>query len=181
MRPEYYWPASEARVNVSKQTVHRMLPARGSPGAILLVAGLSLTTNLAAQAPNPTASRLANAKSLQCTFTQLATGTWVDGAAQAMTRPAKLTLGFTAIDTQDGTADSIGSSGKAHITVRVVGNYLSLMQLDPYGALHVTTVFNTVTKTDRLQAVHTRHEYTAVQLPGLTSRPEQYYGDCAIN
>ena len=29
-------------------------------------------------------------------------------------------------------------------------------------------------------AVHTRHEYTDVLLIGFTSRPEQYYGDCAI-
>jgi len=30
----------------------------------------------------------------------------------------------------------------------------------------------------KLRAVHTRHEYTEVSLPGFTSRPEQYYGDC---
>jgi len=28
--------------------------------------------------------------------------------------------------------------------------------------------------------VHTRHEYTEVRLPGFTSRPEQYYGECEI-
>ena len=32
----------------------------------------------------------------------------------------------------------------------------------------------------RWLAVHTRHEYTDVSLPGYTSRPEQYYGSCAI-
>jgi len=26
--------------------------------------------------------------------------------------------------------------------------------------------------------VHARHEYTEVSLPGYTSRPEQYYGEC---
>ncbi len=30
----------------------------------------------------------------------------------------------------------------------------------------------------KLKAVHTRHEYTEVSLPGYTSRPEQYYGEC---
>jgi hypothetical protein len=39
-------------------------------------------------------------------------------------------------------------------------------------------VFDKETRAGRLQAVHTRHEYTAVSLPGFTSRPEQYYGDC---
>jgi hypothetical protein len=28
-------------------------------------------------------------------------------------------------------------------------------------------------------AVHTRHEYTDISLPGFTSRPEMYIGDCA--
>ena len=50
-------------------------------------------------------------------------------------------------------------AGKSHITVRVVGNYLNLMQIDPYGALYVTTVFNAESKNGRLRAVHTRHEY----------------------
>jgi hypothetical protein len=54
------------------------------------------------------------------------------------------------------------------------------MQMDPYGAVYVTTIFNSETKNGRLLAVHTRHEYTPVQLPGLTSRPEQYYGDCQV-
>jgi hypothetical protein len=139
-----------------------------------------LTTIAAAQAPTAPAPRLLKAKALECMFSTMATGTWVDGKPVTSTKPAALTVSFTAIDPQDGTADAIGDSGKAHITVRLVGNYLTLMQMDAYGALYVTTVFNTETKNGRLQAVHTRHEYTAVQLPGMTSRPEQYYVDCAV-
>ena len=138
------------------------------------------TTIAAAQAPNAPAPRLLKAKALECTFATLATGTWVDGKPVASTKPASLAVSFTAIDTQDGTADAIGDSGKAHITVRLVGNYLTLMQMDPYGATYLTTVFNTQTSQGRFLAVHTRHEYTPVQLPGLTSRPEQYYGDCDV-
>jgi hypothetical protein len=74
----------------------------------------------------------------------------------------------------------VGDSGKAHITVRLVGSYLHLMQMDPYGAMYVTTVFDKETNGGRLQAAHSRHEYTPVSLPGLTSRPEQYVGDCAV-
>ena len=153
---------------------------RGALIAVAIAVGTTLTTTAAAQAPNSPAPRLLKAKALECTFSALATGTWNDGKPVASTKPASLTVSFTAIDTQDGTADAVGDSGKAHITVRLVGNYLTLMQMDPYGALYVTTVFNTETKGGRLQAVHTRHEYTAVQLPGLTSRPEQYYGDCVV-
>ena len=139
-----------------------------------------LTLVVAAQVPNAPAPRLVKATTLNCTFAVLATGTWIKGEAQSTTKPAKLTIGFRSVDTQDGTADAVGDSGKSHITVRVIGNYLNLMQVDPYGALYVTTVFNTESKNGRLQAVHTRHEYTPVQVPGLTSRPEQYYGDCEV-
>ena len=135
---------------------------------------------IAAQAPNPPAPRLLAAKSIKCDFTTLATGTWKNGVAEASTRPAKLSISFAAIDTQEGTAEAIGSGGKAHITVRVIGNYLNLLQIDPYGAVYITTVFNAQTKEGRFSAVHTRHEYLAVQVPTLTSRPEQYYGDCAV-
>jgi hypothetical protein len=132
------------------------------------------------QVPNAPAPRLVTAKMITCAFSVMATGTWKDGAPSATERPAALKIAFTSVDTQDGTADAVGDSGKAHITVRAVGNYLNLMQMDPYGALYVTTVFNTESKAGRLLAVHTRHEYTPVQLPGLTSRPEQYYGDCEV-
>ena len=117
---------------------------------------------------------------MRCMFSVQASGTWKDGVAEAVTKPAKLTLAFRSINTEDGTADAVDDARKAHITVRVVGNYMSFMQMDAYGALYVTTVFNTETKGGRLLAVHTRHEYTPVQLPGLTLRPEQYYGDCEI-
>ena len=139
-----------------------------------------MATVVGAQVPNAPAPRLVNAKTLTCTFSVLATGTWKDGVAAAATKPSTLRLAFTSVDTQDGTADAVGDSGKSHITVRVIGNYLNLMQVDPYGAVYVTTVFNTETKNGRLLAVHSRHEYTPVQLPGLTSRPEQYYGDCDV-
>ena len=151
----------------------------GRACAIAMVAPL-LAAAVVAQVPNAPAPRLASATSLSCAFSVVASGTWKDGVAQATSKAARLKVAFTSIDTQDGTANAVGDSGKAHITVRVVGNYLNLMQIDPYGAIYLTTVFNTETKEGRLLAVHTRHEYTPVQLPGLTSRPEQYYGECDV-
>jgi hypothetical protein len=141
---------------------------------------VAIATVVGAQVPNAPAPRLVNARSLTCAFTVVATGTWRDGVAESTAKPAKLNVAFASVDTDEGTADAVGAAGKSHITVRVIGNYLNLMQMDPYGALYVTTVFNTETKNGRLLAVHSRHEYTPVQLPGLTSRPEQYYGDCDV-
>jgi hypothetical protein len=149
--------------------------------AATLVAVCSLATATAtAQVPNAPAPRLLNAKSVRCTFAVVATGTWTADGAEATTRAAKLTMAFASINTEEGTADAVDDTRKSHITVRVIGNYLNFMQVDAYGAVYVTTVFNTATKDGSLLAVHTRHEYTPVQLPGLTSRPEQYYGECAV-
>lgn len=135
---------------------------------------------LTAQVPNPPAPRLLNAKSVRCAFPVVATGTWTAEVPEATTKPAKLTVAFTSINTEEGSADAVNDTRKSHITVRVIGNYLNFIQVDAYGALYVTTIFNTAAKNGRLIAVHTRHEYTPVQLPGLTSRPEQYYGDCEV-
>jgi hypothetical protein len=139
---------------------------------------LILTAPALAQIPNPPAQPLVGIKTLSCSFPTMATGTWTKGTAEASVKPAKLSLGFSAIDTDDGTADAVGSTFKAHVTVRLVGNYLTFLQSDAYGAIYVTTVFATETRPGRLQAVHTRHEYTPVTVPGFTSRPEQYYGEC---
>jgi hypothetical protein len=145
-----------------------------------MLVALLLTLSLNAQVPNPSSARLSKVTQLTCQFPTMATGTWKGGVPEAATKPAKLAVAFTSIDTQDGTAEVVGDAGKAHITVRLVGAYLHLMHMDPYGAMYVTTVMATETRGGKLQAVHTRHEYTPVSLPGLTSRPEQYYGECAV-
>ena len=149
--------------------------------AVGAVVGVTLLVSASsAQAPNAPAPRLVKATAIHCTFTQLATGNWNNGEPETATKPAKLAISFTSIDTQEGTADAVGDAGKSHITVRAVGNYLNLMQMDPYGAIYLTTVFNAESKNGRLRAAHTRHEYLPVQARGLTSRPEQYYGDCDV-
>ena len=139
------------------------------------------TAVAAGQAPDAPPAVLANATGLKCSFTIVSTGDWKNGAAEAASKPATLSIAFRAIDTQDGTAEAVGDSGKSHITVRLLGNYLHFMQMDPYGALYVTTVFNKETTGGRLQAAHSRHEYLPVVVRGLTSRPEQYYGDCEVS
>jgi hypothetical protein len=54
------------------------------------------------------------------------------------------------------------------------------MQMHGAGPLYTTTVIARETKDGRLMAVHTRHEYTDISLPGFTSRPEMYVGDCRV-
>ena len=70
-------------------------------------------------------------------------------------------------------------NGKSFIVVRQAGDYLHLMQTYSAGPLYTTTVLARETTEGRLMAVHTRHEYTDVAIPGFTSRPEMYLGECA--
>jgi hypothetical protein len=117
-------------------------------------------------------------KALKCEFPVLTTGTWKEGEPQAEVKSSKLSLRFELINTEEGTAQFAGPFGSSDIVVRLFPSSLHLIQMVDSGALYITTVFEKVTHSGRLQAVHTRHEYTEVSLPGFTSRPEQYFGEC---
>ena len=124
--------------------------------------------------------RLAKVKSLKCAFSLYATGTWKEAEPQAELKPVKLALQFNDIDTDEGTAQAIGMFGPTHMIARLAVWSLHFMEISSSGTLNITTIFDKETRNGRLKAVHTRHEYTDVSLPGFTSRPEQYYGDCEI-
>src|SRR5712692_350836 len=96
------------------------------------------------------------------------------------TKPATLALGFEEIDVDEGSARVVGAFGPADIIVRLSSGTLHLVQSFREGPLYATTIFPYETRPGRLRAVHTRHEFTEVSLPGFTSRPEQYYGACEI-
>jgi hypothetical protein len=148
--------------------------------AAVFTALVFFLSSLQLAAQTPVKSTTAGAKSLKCTFAVLATGTWIDDKAQAEVKAAKLALEFSAINTEDGTADAKGGVGLPHIVVRLSGGNLHFLQVGSEGPVYVTTVFDQPTAAGRLKAVHTRHEYTRISLPGFTSRPEQYYGECEI-
>lgn len=151
--------------------------ARGLALAALVVLGAVPPDVAAAQ---PSAKGIAEIKRVKCTFDLLATGTWVEERPQGQVKEGKLELEFTDVDTQESTATAKGGFGAPHVVVRVSGSNLHFLQMGSNGALYLTTVFNERTPSGRLKAVHTRHEYTMVSLPGYTSRPEQYYGLCEV-
>ena len=145
------------------------------PAALLLAAGAAMT-----EAPAAAQSRLAGVTAADCTFPVLATGTWTDGEAGAETTTSDLSFRFEAIDTEDATAEAVGPFGVSHIITRLSGQYLHFLQMFQAGPLYTTTILNQETRDDTFLAVHTRHEYTQISLPGFTSRPEQYYGECEL-
>ena len=59
------------------------------------------------------------------------------------------------------------------VTVRLAEGYLHLMQAFRTGPLYTTTVFDVGANGGKFKAVHSRHEYFTVPVPGATSSPEQ--------
>ncbi|HKH72521.1 MAG TPA: hypothetical protein VKA59_14270 [Vicinamibacterales bacterium] len=126
-------------------------------------------------------SRIASAKTLRCSFPRHAVGTWgKDGSPDATMQSTPLVLRFDSIDPDSGTAQLRSGTVSSEVTVRLAEGYLHLMQSFRTGPLYITTVFDVGDKSGKLKVVHSRHEYFAVPLPGATSTPEQYYGDCEI-
>lgn len=122
--------------------------------------------------------RLAAATALRCTFSRQVTGGWTtDGSADATVDKVSLVLRFEAIDPDSGVAKSRSGTATSDITIKSSEGYLHLIQVFRTGAMYLTTVFDTGSA-GRFKAVHSRHEYFTVPLPGATSRPEQYYGEC---
>jgi len=126
-------------------------------------------------------SPLATASHLKCTFTVVSTGTWSkDNDAGAEIKKTDLTVEYRSIDIPGGTAEAVGLTGNFFITVRFIVGSLHLLALGDAGPLYVTTVFSRPAHSGTFKAVHTRHEFTDVAMPGYTSRPEQYIGECQI-
>ncbi len=132
----------------------------------------------AAQSATP-AGRLATVKGLRCTFKQAAVGAWnMDGAVNAAVKPSRLVLRLESIDIDSGSAQLRTGSMTNELTVKLSGTYLHFMQSFRSGPLYTTTVFDNAVAGTTFKAVHSRHEYYTTPVPGSTSSPEQYYGEC---
>lgn len=141
---------------------------------MLLMCGVS-------HAQSGQAGKLAAAKSIKCEFPLISTGTWEkDGTPKADLKPTQMVLQYDEIDIQEGTAQVLGLSGRLYIITRMSGVNLHLLAIDTSGPLYITTVFDKASHPGKYKAAHSRHEFTDVSLPGFTSRPEQYYGECEI-
>jgi len=136
-----------------------------------------------AQVPSQRAlqDKLAAAKSLKCDFTSMVTVTWTkEGVPQAEVKPTTMSLQFLKISVDDGSGQMKGDFGTYDLIAKLSEGTLHFIHSFRAGALYTTTVFPRETHDGRFKAVHTRHEYVEIVLPGFTSRPEEYYGDCAV-
>lgn len=128
------------------------------------------------------APTLGTVTQMTCVFPVMWMGNWSKaGDAEGKSEKSELTVKYTGIDVQDGTAEVAGFTGNFYITARLVaGTSLHLLHTDAAGPVYVTTVFNKPSHPGTFKAVHSRHEFTDVSLPGFTSRPEQYIGECEL-
>ena len=146
----------------------------------LAITGTLLSAPNSSDAQGGAQGLLAKVKGLKCTFPLMAVGTWGSEQPKAEIKPANLVLQFEAINTDEGTAELKGNYGKYDIIVRYAQGYLHFIQSLLDGPLYVTTILEKKTAGGKLKAMYSKHEFTDVSLPGFTSSPEQYYGECEI-
>jgi hypothetical protein len=167
----------ETRRNVLNTTLMGNIVCAFVGAAIAFALGYS--TPVAAQS-RELQRRLEAATRVECTFSMLAIGTWDGEQPQAAVQATELTATFHDINIDEGTAEAGSDFGDSFISVRYTAGYLHFMQMRNAGPLYVTTILAHESTDGRMKAVHTRHEYTATIMPGFTSRPEMYVGDCAV-
>jgi hypothetical protein len=156
-----------------------MLTNRIIPG-LALAATFFLVPLYTSAAQDLGKSPLAKATSIKCSFPLMSIGTWGKEKPEANVKPSSLVLQFDSINADEGTAELKSGFGKYDIIVRYAGGYLHFIQSFLDGPLYTTTVMDKKTAGGKLKAMHSRHEHTDVALPGFTSSPEQYYGECEI-
>ena len=130
-----------------------------------------------AEPPNP----LTTVKRLKCRFPAATSAVWKGGETQVQTKTQELQFEITNIDPQDGTAEYLGTAGRAYVMAVLSGWSLYFVE-NSIGQLNVTTVFAQEASAKKLKAVHSRHGYLQMQVGRYISEPSvsQNYGDCEI-
>jgi hypothetical protein len=149
--------------------------------AVMLVA---LAFAHAAHAQTTEKNPLAQVKSLKCRFSIYASGSWTKTQeAQAQVRqPEMLSLEIDEIDTDSGSGRVTGTAGPADVTALLTLSSLHFMERSVTGTLNITTVFAGAEGAKTFRAVHARHDYLPMSLPGYQSEPSvsQHYGVCEV-
>jgi len=127
--------------------------------------------------PNP----LASVKSLKCRFPVAAAVAWKEGEPKAEIRNQELNFEVNNIDTQDGTAEYVGTAGRVFVSAVLSGWSIYFVETS-VGQLNVTTVFAQEASPKKLKAVHARHGYLQMSVGKFISEPSvsQSYGTCEV-
>ena len=148
--------------------------------SVVLAAGIALIGGYASHAQSTDRNPLASVKSLKCAFPVYVVGSWKNGPQAELKHGQEFSLQFDDIDAEGGTARVTGTAGTTHITALLTVSSLHFMERGVLGTLNMTTVFTAETGATRWRAVHSRHDYLPMSLPGYQSEPtvSQNYGEC---
>ena len=169
-----------ARVDVRPQPIGNWRTVVKSLLLIILVACL-VPSAIAVDAQSTDKNPLASVKTLKCRFPVYTVGSWKSGEPKAEVRQAQqFSLDIDEIDTDSGTARVTGTAGPTHVTALLTISSLHLMDRTVTGTLTITTVFVSEGNAVKFRAVHSRHDYLPMSLPGYVSEPSvsQNYGEC---
>jgi hypothetical protein len=159
-------------------TIRRLVGAWATVVAVALALGSPI-----ALAQSTDKNPLAQVKSLKCRFSIYSSGSWKNGEPQAQIRqPEQLTIEVDEIDTDSGSARVTGTSGPSDVVSLLTVSSLHFMERSVTGTLNITTVFVGEPNAKVFRAVHARHDYLPMSLPGFTSEPSvsQHYGTCEV-
>ena len=149
---------------------------------VAIAAAFTLGASPLAHAQTTDKNPLAQVKSLKCRFSIYASGSWSKTQEpQAQVRqPEQLSLEIDEIDTDSGSGRVTGTAGPADVTALLTLSSLHFMERSVTGTLNITTVFSGAEGATTFRAVHTRHDYLPLSLPGYVSDPSvsQHYGIC---
>jgi hypothetical protein len=124
---------------------------------------------------------LAHVKRLNCTFSVYAIGSWKGGEPEAQVKqPERLSIEIDEIDVTSGSGRVTGAGGSVDVNALLTIGGLHVLERNTTGLLNVTTVFVSDGGAQTFRAVHARHDYVPVSLPGFVSEPSvsQHYGVC---
>jgi hypothetical protein len=151
-------------------------------GALAVVTALlSLGITRSAFAQSTDKNPLALVKSFKCSFPVYSVGAWKTGEPQAQIKQAdQFTLTIDDIDTDSGSGRVTGTAGPVEVTALLTVSSLHFMERSVTGTLNVTTIFVSEGGGKKFRAVHSRHDYLPMSIPGFTSEPTvtQNYGTC---
>jgi hypothetical protein len=149
----------------------------GRIAAVLLVLVPVTAAPQNTEPPNP----LTSVKGLKCRFPAATSAAWKNGEVVAQTKTQELLFTISEIDVQDGTAEFVGTAGRAFVTAVLSGWSIYFVE-SSVGQLNVTTVFAQEASPGKLKAVHSRHGYLQMQVGKYIAEPSvsQNYGDCEM-
>ena len=148
--------------------------------SVVFAAVITLVGGHAPHTQSTDRNPLASVKGLKCGFPVYAVGSWKKGPQAELKHGQEFSLEFDEIDAEGGTARVTGTSGATYITALLTVSSLHFMERSVLGTLNITTVFTEEPGTTRWRAVHSRHDYLPMSLPGYQSEPtvSQNYGEC---